>query len=833
VTDWSRRQAVRALGGVVAGRPLSRATGGRGRAGTAAATDWSAFAHDRRNSGQTPASGPKSAVEAAWSVPTDGAVVSSPAVVDGTLFVGSDDGNVYALDTADGSEQWRALTDDSVQSSPAVADGTLFVGSDDGTVYAFTAATADPVWTNSTGGIVVSPPTVVNDTVFVSSYDTRIYALDAATGDQRWVVETGGIVITAPAVVDGTVFVGSADNNVYALDAATGDRVWTTELGNGVTASPTVVDGTVFVGSGDGVIHALAVADGTERWTFDVSGLSGPSPAVANGLVYVSDGLFGETVYALDAATGDQQWSFDTGGNVRSSPAVADGVVYVGSGDNSLYALGGANGHLLWEFVTDGPVNSSPAVVDGTVFVGSSDGSVYAITGDTAWPQTPTATPTRTPTPTPTDSLTPTGTPTPAETPTPTETPTDTPTRFRTTQTPTGAGETSSGGVPLAIAGGVGAALLGGGAFLWSRRGDDRDDGDGDQTAADTGEETASGGSKAPGDDATVGASPSGPDSSAGSRSTTRTRASADRSPASADTPASGRPDETATPPLTEQAAPQQPSTIPGTPPLDLTYEQVDSDERIGRGGNADVYYATVTAGGAEHELAVKRPRFEGTLHSDTIDRFTTEADTWARLDDHDHIVDIVDHGTAPMPWIAMEYMDAGHLGERIGDLPAPQAAWIAYTITDALFYAHRHGVAHLDLKPSNVLFRSAADGWNTPKVADWGLARMLLDDTESAEGLTPQYAAPEQFGDGPVDQTTDIYQAGAVCYELFTGRPPFTGTNMEIIQQVATEPVVPPTERNPDLPAEIDDILLTALTKDRTERYDEIIYLRDAIGSL
>jgi outer membrane protein assembly factor BamB len=114
----------------------------------------------------------------------------SPAVVDGTVFVGSADENVYALDAATGTRQWAFETDDTVFSSPAVVDGTVFVGSLDGNVY----------------------------------------ALDAATGTRQWAFETDGSVYSSPAVVDGTVFVGSGQN-VYALggDATGAERVGDTE----------------------------------------------------------------------------------------------------------------------------------------------------------------------------------------------------------------------------------------------------------------------------------------------------------------------------------------------------------------------------------------------------------------------------------------------------------------------------------------------------------------------------------------------------------------------------------------------------------------------------
>jgi serine/threonine protein kinase len=181
-----------------------------------------------------------------------------------------------------------------------------------------------------------------------------------------------------------------------------------------------------------------------------------------------------------------------------------------------------------------------------------------------------------------------------------------------------------------------------------------------------------------------------------------------------------------------------------------------------------------------------------------------------------------------------MEHMDAGHLGERAGDLPLDQALWTAIATAERVRHAHRRGVAHLDLKPENVLFRATADAWDAPKVADWGLSKHLLEHSKSVEGVTPYYAAPEQFADGygTPDDITDVYQLGAVFYELFTGRPPFEGRPMRVMRQVETEQPTPPSDLA-DVPAGLDDVLLTALATERDERYDAVVLLRNDLQEL
>ena len=203
------------------------------------------------------------------------------------------------------------------------------------------------------------------------------------------------------------------------------------------------------------------------------------------------------------------------------------------------------------------------------------------------------------------------------------------------------------------------------------------------------------------------------------------------------------------------------PERTPDTPNIHVNYDNSTQATLIGQGGNADVYRITVEHNNSEIPVAVKQPRLQQTLGSEVVDRFVEEAEVWESLDSHENIVDIVDWNDKPFPWIAMEYMDGGTLEALTADeeLPLEQAIWVGLCVTRAVRHAHRHGVVHYDIKPANVLFRQSANGWMVPKVSDWGLARMMLDETNSVAGLSPQYAAPEQFdSDGSVEILRDLH---------------------------------------------------------------------------
>ncbi|MBX6383828.1 MAG: serine/threonine-protein kinase, partial [Microbispora sp.] len=321
-----------------------------------------------------------------WSVTTGGEVYSSPAVVDGVVYVGSWDHKLYAIDAATGRKRWSFTTGAWVYSTPAVADGVVYVGSDDSELYAIDAATGRKRWSFTTGRAVESSPAVADGVVYVGSWGGKLHAIDAATGRKRWSFTTGDSVDSSPVVVDGVVYVGSNDHKLYAVDAVTGRERWHFATGNWVESSPVVADGVVYVGSNDHKLYAIDAVTGRERWSFTTGRAVESSPAVVDGVVYV--GSNDHKLYAVDAVTGRERWHFPTGDLVDSSPAVVDGVVYVGSADGKLYAVDAVTGRERWHFTIGAWVRSSPAVVDGVVYVGSEDHKLYAITGSSGAVQT-------------------------------------------------------------------------------------------------------------------------------------------------------------------------------------------------------------------------------------------------------------------------------------------------------------------------------------------------------------------------------------------------------------------------------------------------------------
>ena len=340
-------------------------------------TGWPMFRFDSKHSGCSPYEGPWQP-HLKWTFSCGAAIVSSPAIgSDGTIYVGSSDGKLYAINS-DGSRKWEFNTRKQVVSSPAIgADGTIYVGSKDNKLYAI-RSNGNIKWTYATGGWIESSPAIGADgTIYVGSHDRNLHAINP-NGSRKWVFSTGGVVYSSPAIgADGTIYVGSKDNKLYAI-RPNGSMKWTYATGGWIESSPAIgADGTVYIGSSDCKLYAINI-DGYKKWDFTTSGWVESSPAIgADGTIYV--GSHDYRLYAI-YPNGRKKWEFLTGEWVLSSPAIgADGIIYVGSSDGKLYSIY-PDGNKNWEFFIGKWILSSPAIgADGTIYVGSNDGKFYAI----------------------------------------------------------------------------------------------------------------------------------------------------------------------------------------------------------------------------------------------------------------------------------------------------------------------------------------------------------------------------------------------------------------------------------------------------------------------
>ena len=332
-------------------------------------------------------------------------IVSSPAVApDGTIYVGSKDGRLYALKN-DGTVKWKYGTADQIVASPAIgSDGTVYVGSADRQLYAINPDGTFK-WAFPTKAVLSSSPALGTDgTIYVAgTYLDKtllcnltvigqlgaLYAINP-DGTLKWNAPLSGSVNSSPAVAsDGTIYIGSAGDILF-------DRIDPCDI---TTEYPTSDADPFYPVNG----HVYAInPDGTLKWDFKTSGAVDSSAAIApDGTIYIGSD-YAKKAYGVDKTTlipigslttgflyalnpnGTLKWVTDLLGNIKSSPAIgSDGTIYVGSDKEDVFALNPIDGTIKWAFPTKKPVRSSPSLAaDGTIYIGSNDTSLYALNPD-------------------------------------------------------------------------------------------------------------------------------------------------------------------------------------------------------------------------------------------------------------------------------------------------------------------------------------------------------------------------------------------------------------------------------------------------------------------
>ena len=335
-----------------------------------------------------------------WFFHTNGEVVSSPAIAGGVVYVGSNDGNLYAVDESNGHLHWKFETGSGIPSSPAVATGIVYFASYDGNFFAVDTVTGKLKWKFANAGerrysgthlhgmlpvaesmpdpfdVYLSSPVVGIGMVYFGSGDGNVYALNAASGALRWKFHTGDVVHASPALAQGKLYVGSWDSYFYALDAATGKQLWRFKTGEdpkihnqvGIQSSATIADGVVYFGCRDSKIYALDAATGRQRWFFSNHGSWViTSPVVKDGKLYFATSdtaLF----QALDAKTGAPLYSIKFHWPVFGSPAIAGNTLYLPEQNGKLTAIDLIARKPAWVFQTDASRKNLPRLSkpDGT-----------------------------------------------------------------------------------------------------------------------------------------------------------------------------------------------------------------------------------------------------------------------------------------------------------------------------------------------------------------------------------------------------------------------------------------------------------------------------------
>jgi len=352
------------------------------------------FRNDAAHSGTYEARGVPSFKGVKWSFHTQGEIISSPAIVNGVVYVGSNDGNLYAIDRESGAQKWKFPTGARVTSSPAVVNGLVYFGSYDGNFYAVEAGAGKLRWKFRNAGerryagihlhgslpegesmpdpfdVYLSSPTVWNGAVYFGSGDGNVYAIDATSGTVKWKFKTGDVVHASPAIADGKLYIGSWDSYFYALDATTGKEIWRFKTGEdpeihnqvGIQSSATIADGVVYFGCRDSKFYALDATTGLQRWVFPNKGSWViTSPLVRDGKVYfaTSDTAL---LHVVDAKTGALIDTVKFHWPIFGSPSIAGNTLYLAGQDGKLVAIDLDSRKPVWIFQSEASRQNLPAL---------------------------------------------------------------------------------------------------------------------------------------------------------------------------------------------------------------------------------------------------------------------------------------------------------------------------------------------------------------------------------------------------------------------------------------------------------------------------------------
>jgi eukaryotic-like serine/threonine-protein kinase len=294
-----------------------------------------------------------------WKFSTGGEITSSPAVVNGILYFTGEDSTLYALDAEDGKEKWEFKTGaalpfqiaesypatwDYYVSSPLVADGRVYIGSGDGNLYAIDSASGKQNWKFKTEGRVRTTPALFENTLYFGSFDGNLYAVNPETGALRWKFRTEGNqyfkgeIQFSPSVGNGMVCFGARDGFIYALDARTGEKKWRADHKGSWATACIISDGVVYGASSDGAfVQALDAPTGRENWRYNPGGRVFSSPAIAGGILFF--GCQNSFLTGVDIKEGKPQIGTGANGEINSSPVISEGIIFIGSDDSVFYAF--------------------------------------------------------------------------------------------------------------------------------------------------------------------------------------------------------------------------------------------------------------------------------------------------------------------------------------------------------------------------------------------------------------------------------------------------------------------------------------------------------------
>ena len=287
------------------------------------------------------------------------AFYGDPVIIDDLIYIAGYDGYLYVISKLDGSLWDQPIpigeNKDSVVGGLGYEDGTLLVGSSDGNIYGYDVQDMSNIWSFETGSKIWTKPLIAEGQAFFGSLDKTFYALDVKDGSLSWSFETDGAIITPPAKAGKTILFGSFDGVFYALHSESGKELWRFTDAKGWYWGQPVVSGThIYAPSLDGNLYAIDIDSGRLTWKVETDG-----PIIGSPLIFDDWILFGSNdgkLRVVSLKTGASQKRCNIGNDIRTSIVKGDGAVYMGISNRSIIAINiKANGDPdeKWSYITE------------------------------------------------------------------------------------------------------------------------------------------------------------------------------------------------------------------------------------------------------------------------------------------------------------------------------------------------------------------------------------------------------------------------------------------------------------------------------------------------
>jgi len=306
-----------------------------------------------------------------WKFLTKGPIVASPVIDGNTVYVGSSDSVLYALNVGTGTLRWDFRIGGPIKAAVCVDADRVFLVGGDGTVRCFSGKSGQAQWTFKTNGEKLyelysyadyynSSPTVYNNVLYFGSGDGSVYALKTSTGELLWTYKTGDVVHGAPVLYHDTLVVGSFDGYAYALHAADGKLIWKFKsVGHRyfpkgeMQGSPAVGNGLVYIGSRDYNVYAIDIEKGYCHWNRQFPLGWAMALSCRDSILYIgtSDD---DLMVAVDGRTGKELWNTNVKFNTFGACSFSESMLYLGTLMGKVYGMDRQTGAIRWTFSTDG-----------------------------------------------------------------------------------------------------------------------------------------------------------------------------------------------------------------------------------------------------------------------------------------------------------------------------------------------------------------------------------------------------------------------------------------------------------------------------------------------